>query len=307
MRPVAMSRPVRATVALATIVGLTAVVLRSGVASAEARAAVRVEPAAVRAAQAGGPRGVRAKAAYLFDETAGRTMWTRQPATRLPIGSMTKVMTALIVIQRGHLNRKIRIKRRYIGYALAHDGSRAGLRVGDRITAGELLYAMLLPSGCDAAAALADAYGPGQRGFIRLMNRKAVKVGMRRTHYTTFDGTPWPTPTAGYSTARDMVTLGRYAMRNPTFREVVHHRTHVLRAGGGHHRYVWRTTNYLLGKGPGVLGIKTGYTRAAGYCSLFAVRSGGRELIGVVMNSSRTNPNARVTDAIKVLDWGFSH
>ncbi|MGI8333359.1 D-alanyl-D-alanine carboxypeptidase family protein [Actinomadura scrupuli] len=274
-----------------------------GAPAARATQAVR----ATTAVRSKGPAGIRARAAYLFDASAGRTMWSRHPATRLPIGSTTKVMTALVVIRRGHLDRKITIKRRYIDYAIAHHGSRAGLRAGDRITARELLYAMLLPSGCEAAAALADVYGPGQAGFVRAMNRLAAKVGMRRTHYANFDGTPWPTPTSGYSTARDMVVLGRYALRYPLFREIVHHSRHVLPAGAGHRRYVWRSTNILLHYDPGVIGIKTGYTSAAGSCSLFAARSGGRELIGVVLNSSRTNRNARVIDAIKMLNWGFAH
>jgi D-alanyl-D-alanine carboxypeptidase (penicillin-binding protein 5/6) len=308
MKPMGMLRSVRAITVLAIVVGSTIVPFGgTGVASSAARAESRVLPAAVGAARAGGPKGVRAKSAYLFDVSAKRTMWSRHPATRLPIGSTTKVMTALIVIRRGHLDRKITIKRQYIDYALSHHGSRAGLRAGDRITARQLLYAMLIPSGCDAAAALAEVYGPGRVSFVRAMNRMAVKVGMKRTHYANFDGTPWPTPTSGYSTARDMVTLGRYAMRNPIFREIVRHSKHVLPAGGGHHRYVWRTTNGLLGYDPGVIGIKTGHTTAAGYCSLFAAKAGGRELIGVVLNSSRTNQNARVTDAIKLLNWGFAH
>jgi D-alanyl-D-alanine carboxypeptidase (penicillin-binding protein 5/6) len=299
---------VRAIIVVGALVGSTVVPFDSaGVVPAEARAAVRVVPTAVRAAWTAGPKGVQAKAGYLYDESAGRTMWSRHPATRLPIGSITKVMTALVVIRRGHLDRKITIRRRYIDYAVSHNGSRAGLRVGDRITVDQLLYAMLLPSGCDAAAALAEVYGPGPRSFVRAMNRLAAKVGMKRTHYANFDGTPWPTPTSGYSTAHDMVSLGRYAMRNSTFREIVRHSKHVLPAGGGHHRYVWRSTNRLLGYDPGVIGIKTGHTSAAGYCSLFAAEADGRELIGVVLNSSRTNQNARVTDAIKLLNWGFDH
>jgi D-alanyl-D-alanine carboxypeptidase (penicillin-binding protein 5/6) len=314
----ALASLVVVTAAAATIVGPAAAPFgRASVASPQAGTKPGAEPRtlpapartvrAARTAPVRGPAGVRAKAAYLFDESAKRTMWSRHPATRLPIGSTTKVMTALIVIRHGQLNRKITIKRRYIDYAISHGGSRAGLRAGDRITTGQLLYAMLLPSGCDAAAALADVYGPGRVSFVRAMNRMAAKVGMKRTHYANFDGTPWPTPTSGYSTARDMVTLGRYALRNPTLREIVHHSRHVLPAGAGHHRYVWRTTNALLRYDPGVIGIKTGYTKTAGYCSLFAARSHGRELIGVVLNSSRTNQQARVTDAIKLLNWGFDH
>lgn len=252
------------------------------------------------------PSRIRASSAYLFDLDANRALWARNGTSRRPIGSIVKVMSALVVIRTGNLDRKIRIKQSHLAYAAAHHGSTAGLHPGDRIPARELLYALLLPSGSDAAVALAEAYGPGRRGFVRKMNRMAAGFGMRGTHYANFDGLPYPNPYAGYSTAGDLITLARHALLDPTFRTIVASRRHVLEGGRHRHgRYVWRTTNELLGDYPGMLGIKSGHTTAAGYCLLFAARRYGRTLIGVVLNSSRTNRAARFTDAVTLLEWGF--
>lgn len=249
-----------------------------------------------------GPRGVRARSAVLADMGSGRVLWSRRAGVRRPIGSIAKVMTAVVVLREGRLDRTIRVRPRHVAYAAARHGTTARLRPGDRITARELLSAMMLPSGCDAAAALADAYGPGRGGFLRKMNRTARALGLRRTRYADESGLP---PAPGNSTARDQVVLGRYAMGFPLFRRVVGQERHVLRRGPHHRRYVWRSTNDLMGRYPGLLGIKSGYTSAAGYCLLFAARRGGRTLVGVVLHSSRTRRAARFQDARRMLDWGF--
>jgi D-alanyl-D-alanine carboxypeptidase (penicillin-binding protein 5/6) len=250
------------------------------------------------------PAGIAAKSAYLFDSTAGRTLWTRSADTKRPVGSITKVMTALVVIKAGHLDRKISIGRKYLDYVKKYGGSSANLAAGDKVTVGQLLYAMMLPSGCDAAYALADSYGPGWSGFVKKMNAQAVKLGMKHTHYANFDGLPWPSATAGYSTARDQITLARTAMKYQAFRTVVAKATYSAKTAGGH-SYPWKTTNRLLGAYPGMLGIKTGHTTAAGYCLLFAARRGGHTVIGVVLNSSGSNEKVRFTDAVKALNWAF--
>ncbi|WP_433330899.1 D-alanyl-D-alanine carboxypeptidase family protein [Spirillospora sp. CA-294931] len=249
-----------------------------------------------------GPPRIRARSAYLADADTGRTLWRRGAHTRRPIGSITKVMTALVVIRSGRLDRRIRIRPRHTAYAAARNGSVARLRPGDRLTARELLSAMLLPSGCDAAAALADTYGPGHKRFVRKMNRTARALGMTRTRYTDVAGLP---QSPGLSTVRDQVTLGRYALRYAEFRNVVSRSRHALRRTRGHHKYVWRNTNILLGDYRGMIGIKSGYTRAAGYSFLFAARRNGRTLVGAVLNSSRTRPHSRFTDATRLLNWGF--
>ncbi|HEY2548999.1 MAG TPA: D-alanyl-D-alanine carboxypeptidase [Streptosporangiaceae bacterium] len=278
--------------------------------AAGARPAEQV-PAAVRSHQAAtpaaaGPTGVGARGAELVNASTGKLLWGRRMNARRPMASITKVMTALVVIRAGHLQRKIRITRAEVAYVRQHDASSAGLRAGDVLTARQLLAGMLLPSGCDAAYALAQSYGhPGWRAFVRKMNATARQLHLRSTRFANFDGLPWPTEHSTYSTPHDLVALARVAMRSPVFRGIVRQRVHNLAATAQHHRYNWKTTNLLLGHFRGLIGIKTGSTDAAGYCLLFEAVRGGRELLGVVLDSSTTNPDARFSDAARALRWGF--
>ncbi|SEF49370.1 D-alanyl-D-alanine carboxypeptidase (penicillin-binding protein 5/6) [Thermomonospora echinospora] len=268
-------------------------------------AAAPASPAPPAGATAAGPSGVQARSALLYEPAKRKIHWHRSGNTKRPIGSITKAMTAVVVLRAGNLDRKITIKQKYIDYAVRHGGSMANLRPGDKLTARQLLRALMLPSGCDAAYALADVYGPGWRGFVKKMNTTARQLNMGRTHYANFDGLPWPTATAGYSTALDQTKLANYAMKRADFRKVVGTRTYSLAAGGGHRSYTWHNTNRLLGSYRGAAGVKTGYTSAAGYSLMFAATRGKRTLVGVVLNSSTTDSTARFTDASKVLNWGF--
>ncbi|MFC0039424.1 D-alanyl-D-alanine carboxypeptidase family protein [Actinomadura rayongensis] len=248
---------------------------------------------------------VGARSGLLVDDATGRTLWARHADERRPVASITKVMTALVVLRAGHLDRTIRIAAAHRAYAAARHGSTAGLRVGDRLTARDLLAALLLPSGCDAAAALADAYGPGRTRFVRRMNATARALGLRNTRYTDAAGLPEPSGAdASHSTARDQVLLGRRALRVPGFALIVRRARYVVPRTAAHGRYVWRTTNALLTTYRGATGVKTGYTRAAGYSLLFAARRRGRTLVGIVLNSARTD--ARFADARRLLDRGFT-
>jgi D-alanyl-D-alanine carboxypeptidase (penicillin-binding protein 5/6) len=261
------------------------------------------------------PYGIQARTAFLLDIGKNKALWGKGADTRLPIGSMTKVMTALVVLQQGNLDRPITIKSSYTTRVLAPlYGSSASLRVGDRITPRELLYALMLPSGCDAAAALADAYGPGYNGFVKKMNSLAAKLHLRNTHYANFDGQSWTvdnrqwTKVEAWSTARDQVTLGQYAMKNATFRAVVNTAYHPVAATSAHHAYTtWKTTNHILGRYPGVNGIKTGHTDLAGYCFLFSDVRKGHNLIGVVLGDGTQAAQAenRFADARRMLDWAL--
>lgn len=257
------------------------------------------------AALAAGPTGVGAKSAYLFDRTTGRTRWTRGADVKRPIGSINKVMTAVVVLQRNDLDRVVKVKQKYIDYAVRHGGSMAKLRAGDRLTVRQLLYGLMLPSGCDAAYALADVYGPGWRPFVKKMNKTAKQLGMTNTSFANFDGLPWSKAYNGHSTARDVVKLGHKAMKYSAFRKIVGTKTYSLSKTGKRHSYRWVNTNRLLGSYRGMNGVKTGYTGAAGYSFLFTATRSGRTMLGVVLNSSTTTETARFTDAAKVLNWGF--
>jgi D-alanyl-D-alanine carboxypeptidase (penicillin-binding protein 5/6) len=221
------------------------------------------------------------------------------------MASITKVMTALVVIRAGGLNRSVRIPSFVVSYVQQHGASSAGLRPGDVMTVSQLLEGLLLPSGCDAALVLASVYGPGWRAFVRKMNATAVALGLRNTHFANFDGLGWPTEFSTYSTPKDLITLGLAAMRLPAFRAIVRQRSYYVAPTAQHHAYRWQNTNQLLGSYPGAFGIKTGHTLGAGYCLLFEAQRSGRTLIGVVLYSSGTNSVAAFADAARMLNWAF--
>src|SRR5450755_4842037 len=215
--------------------------------------AARTPPGRTLAARiASRPHHVEARGADLMNAGDGRRLWSRKLNRRRPMGSITKVMTALVVIRAGHLGRHIRITGGIPAYIRRHpDASSAGLRAGDVLTVRQLLNAMLLPSGCDAALALAKAYGPGRHAFVREMNATAQQLGMRRTRFSNFDGLPLPTEHSTYSTPRNLITLGRAAMKLAAFRRIAGHRSRRLAATAAHHAYFWQNTNLLLRSYPG--------------------------------------------------------
>jgi D-alanyl-D-alanine carboxypeptidase (penicillin-binding protein 5/6) len=256
------------------------------------------------------PAGVRSRWAELANAATGADLWSRSSVLERPMGSITKVMTAYVVLTTPglNLNRVITVPGGIVAYDEEYDASTAGLVPGEKYTTAQLLYALLLPSGCDAAYTLADAYGPGLAGFIAKMNATAKKLGLTKTHFTDFSGLPDPTEYSTYSTAHDLIGLGRAAMKNRTFASVVATREYRLAGGSTHAAHAWVNLNPLLGTFPGAVGIKTGYTGAAGQCLLFEAKRGSTTLIGVVLDSSAVDaPSlaAAASDAAAMLDWGF--
>jgi D-alanyl-D-alanine carboxypeptidase (penicillin-binding protein 5/6) len=262
-------------------------------------------PAAASARAPGRPAGIVAAAGDLVNARTGARMWSRALGSERPIASLTKVMTAIVVIKAGHLNRKITVTQRAVSYARQYGASTAGLRPGDVLTAWQLLQGMLLPSGADAAYLLANAYGHGWRSFVRKMNATARELRLTRTHFANFDGLPWPTEHSTYSTPQDVILMGEAAMKLPAFRQIVRQREDRIKASRWHQQYRWINTDLLLGRYPGALGIKTGFTHGAGYCLLFEAERGRRELMGVVLDSTSTNPASRFGAATRLLNWGF--
>ncbi|MET9490387.1 serine hydrolase [Nocardia sp. NPDC006630] len=251
------------------------------------------------------PDGVQAPGAALADGVVGTVLWSRQATTPVPIASIAKVMTALVVINAGDLDRTITVPPESIAYCTRYDGSNAGLAPGEVLTTRQLLFAMVLPSGCDAAYTLAEGYGPGQDGFIAKMNATAREMGMMATNFADPSGLPNPDDYSTYSTPADLLALGLRAMGQPMFREVAGSRDYHLPAGPGNRDHVWRTTNLLLRDYPGTIGIKTGSTDAAGACLLFETVRAGIPLIGVVLHSSPGSGIAAKEDAERMLNWAY--
>jgi serine-type D-Ala-D-Ala carboxypeptidase (penicillin-binding protein 5/6) len=294
-------------IAAAAAIAATALVSSPPPAVAAASTPARTATAArLAAVTAGGPSGVQARGADLVNVATGRRLWSRALTTERPMASITKVMTALVVLRAGGLNRATRIPSFVIPYVDEHNASSAGLQPGDVLTVRQLLEALLLPSGCDAALVLAGTYGPGWREFVRKMNATARTLGLRDTHFANFDGLGWPTEFTTYSTPKDLITLGEAAMRLPAFRAIVRQRSYYIAPTARHKAYRWQNTNELLGSYPGAFGIKTGHTTGAGYCLLFEAQRHGVTLMGIVLNSSETNSTAAFADARRMLNWAFT-
>lgn len=254
----------------------------------------------------GGPKGVKAKEGILVDAATGQVLWSRGNDAERPIASITKVMTAYLVISGGDLGRKITIPGQVLGYVAEYGASSDYLEPGEVLTARELLYGLLLPSGADAAYTLATAYGPGMSAFVAKMNARARSLGMDHTHFASPDGLPYPTEYSTYSTPSDLVILGEAAMKLPAFRSIVGQAQYHLTKEDGHGAHWGDNDNSLLATYPGAIGIKTGYTDAAGHTLLFEAVRGRRTLLGVVLDSPPTGPDAAEQDAVPILNWGFS-
>jgi serine-type D-Ala-D-Ala carboxypeptidase (penicillin-binding protein 5/6) len=252
------------------------------------------------------PPTVSVSGAELVNASTGAELWGKDVNVARPMGSITKVMTALVVLKAGDLGREIKVTEAAVQYVQKDGASSAGLIAGDVLTAGQLLEAMLLPSGCDAAYLLAGAYGPGQGAFVQKMNAMAKAMGLTETHFSWFDGMPYPTEYSTYSSPADLIRIGEAAMRNSVFRSIVAQPSYSLPATDLHHSYLWYTTNELIGSYPGALGIKTGDTIAAGNCLLFEAERDGVTLIGVVLHANpSSDPSSAFPPADGLLNWGF--
>lgn len=256
----------------------------------------------------GTPPTFSAKAAYLLDADTNRMLADVNREQSLPMASTTKIMTAIIALERGDPNQIVTIKQSDIDEAKNNNGSNAQLVLGDKIRMVDLLYALLLPSGDDAAMAIAGAISGTQADFVKLMNDYARKLHLEQTHYINADGLTYNLPDGkpdfNSTSAGDLAQLTRYAMQNERFAQIVQLQKFELLANPDHSHYVWETTDMLLGLYPGARGVKTGFTQEAGYCLVFAASNAGHHLIGVILNAKTADE--RVTDARMLLDWGFA-
>ncbi len=245
--------------------------LAQGTNAVDARPAWRLgrSPSAASA-----PAGVRA--GVVFDLRSGRVLWERHGASALPVASLTKVMTALLVVERLSPAARVRIP----SAALRVRGSHSGLpRAGHLARTEDLLRGLLLASGNDAAVALAVRAAGSERAFVTKMNRRARRWGLRCTRFVSVHGLG----AANRVCPRDLAVLTRRAMRMPRIARIVRRPSARARLGPGGSTVTLRSTNPLLHAGErGVLGLKTGWAPYAGRCLIAVVRRDGRRL-GIVL------------------------
>ena len=246
---------------------------------------------------------IAARAAVLMNPATGEILFAKEPRLRLPPASTTKVLTALVALERLDLNTRVFVSPQ----AASAPPSRIGLRAGEAALTQDLLYGLMLKSGNDAAEALAEAAGGSVAGFSELMNVKAWQIGARESHFMNPHGLP---NDDHYSTAYDLALIFRQAMNHPLFAEVVRTRSAALRIESGRGLYGdWRmipvvSHNRLLASYEGARGGKTGFTLKARRCFVGEVDRGGVRLIVAILNSP--NSGTLWEDARNLLDYGFA-
>lgn len=248
---------------------------------------------------------IYASSAYLMDPVTGEVFYSNNALDQVPMASTTKIMTAIVAMTFGKPDQKITIGQDAIEEQNG-ENSIADLTPGDVLTLKDLLYALLLPSGDDAAVAIADGVAGSQDKFVRIMNFEAALLGLDHTHYTNVHGLDAP---GHYTTVGDLARIARIAIRNfPLFAQIVKTPTYVVRTAL-HGQYTWHTTNELLTplhEYQGTIGIKTGHTGNAGYCLVFAATRSGATLIGVLLGEQDQSGEQRFYDATALLNWGFA-
>ncbi|MER8235815.1 D-alanyl-D-alanine carboxypeptidase family protein [Streptomyces sp. NPDC101490] len=283
-----------------TVAVTTSAVLAGGLFTGGAHAATRPAPS------------ITAPGGFVMNNGTGATLFGKAADTRRSTGSTTKIMTAKVVLaQRGlNLDAKVTIDKAYSDYIVAKNASSARLIVGDKVTVRQLLYGLMLPSGCDAAYALADKFGTGTtraarvKSFIGKMNDEARRMGLTNTRFDSFDGI---SNGSNYSTPRDLTKIASSAMKNSTFRAIVKTKStsqKVTTRSGGYRYMAWSNTNKLLSTYSGAIGVKTGSGPQAKYCLVFAATRGSKTVIGAVLGAP--NEANRTADVKKLLDYGFA-
>jgi serine-type D-Ala-D-Ala carboxypeptidase (penicillin-binding protein 5/6) len=240
--------------------------------------------------------GRQPRAGLLFDLDTGEVLWRHNPTRRLPIASLTKMMTALVVAGRLGASERVRVPRE----ALRYRGSGMGvLRAGKATKVETLLHGLLLPSGNDAAITLAVRTSGSQRAFVARMNAEAQRMGLTCTRFASPSGI---VDRGNHACAADLAVLGRAVLDRPRLARIVARRRVVLPFAIKGGRIHLANHNPLLRTGyPGTLGVKTGYTRAAGRCIVAAAQRGGRRLGVVLLHSPDPGRQAR-----KLLGRGFA-
>jgi len=251
-----------------------------------------VAPAAQAGPQPGSVGPIEARAYYVENAATGEVLAARNPDARVPIASITKLMTVLVTLEHAKLSDVVTVPpgAAVVGESTIH------VRAGERLTVRDLIRAALIQSANDAAYALALHVGRGDLGrFVAMMNAKAAGLGLRDTHFVRPDGLDAP---GHVSSARDVTRLAWIAMRNPFVRATVREQTATI--GGGRTLHTW---NDLLSTFPHLLGVKTGHTNGAGWSEVAAARGRGTTVYATILGSpSRARRN---DDLASLLAWGL--
>ena len=237
---------------------------------------------------------VSAQAAILMDQDTGRVLYGKDIHKPMRIASITKVMTAILAIESGKLDKTVTVSNNAFGT----EGSSLYLKKGEKIKLEDLVYGLLLRSGNDAAVAIAEAVGGSTEGFVYLMNKKAKELGMLDTTFANPHGLD---DELHRSTAYDMALLTKYAMKNPTFQKMFSTKFYTAPQEGEKWDRRWRNKNKLLFNYDYSTGGKTGYTKKTGRTLISTASKGNEDYIVVTLNDGDD-----WNDHMNLFNWGFA-
>lgn len=240
------------------------------------------------------PPKLTAESYLAIDLSSGRFLLQKDIRKRMPVASLVKIMTALVALERGDLEEKIVVSKE--AAQIGEDSM--GVSEGEKLTLEELLWGLLLPSGNDAAEAIAQGLAGRREVFINWMNSKAREIGLKDTYFINPSGLD--EEQKQYSTAYDLMVITFWALKYPKFREIVKTPYHFIPYSKEHKAFHLFTQVNLLRENPEVVGVKMGYTPKAGLCGVSLVKKEGREILGVVLNSKN-----RREDLKKLLNYSL--
>ncbi|MFY9484743.1 MAG: serine hydrolase [Patescibacteria group bacterium] len=238
----------------------------------------------------------------LYDPESGYLVAGNEAETPVPIASLTKLMTGILVSEHYDLSKEIEVSRS----AVSVIGSDAKLRLGEKLTIESLLKALLIVSANDAGYVLAEQYEGGLAGFINAMNDRATTIGLHKTQFKD----PVGLDDTGRSTAKELAVLSAYFLKNPELAKIVKTPKTTISSTDGRLVHELESSNRLITEDlyyPGILGIKTGFTPDAGHSITVAAERNGHTLVAVVLNTYQNTKDASAKEAAKLLDWGFGN
>ncbi|MDD5160390.1 MAG: serine hydrolase [Sulfuricurvum sp.] len=218
------------------------------------------------------------EAIIVKDLSAKKTLYSKEPLKELKPASLTKVMTALLAIEHGHLNQTVTITREMTKV----EPTIAGYKRGDQIILEDLVKAAMIQSNNDAAMAIAIAVGGDKEHFVEMMNAKAKRIGMVHTHFTNPCGYD---DKEHYSTPKDLLRMSEYAIKNSKFNAISKLNEYTYYSQNAHKKFYAYTHNRLLNRYEYAVGIKTGYTAKAGACLIARAKKDGKDCIIVMMHA----------------------
>lgn len=239
---------------------------------------------------------INSRSAVIFDRTTKKVIWGKKENEVRAMASTTKIMSSIIVLENTNLNDVVTISKK----AASIGGSCLKIKTGDKITVNDLLYGLMLRSGNDAAVALAEYVGGSIEGFAKLMNEKAIQLGLNNTHFVTPHGLD---NDEHYTTAYELAVLTDYALNSEKFAQIVNTKNTTIYINGVPREI--SNTNELLGNLNGVNGVKTGFTGNAGRCLVTSCTRNGNQIITVVLGAD--TKKQRTQDSIKLIEYAFNN